>query len=108
MSHENISPDRNIFEDDAKLIEISKRLIETRERLKERAMTNPEELPTPQRLAIELGLTLDEVLELIDFADNYLGEFEMRYIAERATKFVDINTGRPVDPFNQSNDPLIP
>ena|SRR3990167_4841195 len=88
----------NIFEDDGKLIELAHRYIELREKLKREATTDPSRTPTPTLLARELQLSVEEVLELQDFADNFLGDFEREYIEQRAAGYIDLE-GRPVDPF---------
>jgi hypothetical protein len=80
----------SIFDDDeTKLVELGRRYVELREKLKVEAKTDPARTPTPTLIAKELDLTLEETMELIDFAENYLGEYEAELIASKVDHFTD-------------------
>ncbi len=88
----------NIFENDEKLLELAHAYIDLREKLKREATKDSARTPTPSLLARELHLSVEEVLELQDFADNDLGDFEREYVEQRAAGYIDWQ-GRPIDPF---------
>jgi hypothetical protein len=70
----------DIFENDEKLIAAAKQLLEVNRKMEEDAKTDPAQAPTPQRLADALGITVEGVTELIPFAKNDLGSYELDYI----------------------------
>jgi hypothetical protein len=76
--------EKTIFDDDTKLIELCHQYIDLRERLRKEALIDPQQTPVPTKIAGELKLTLEDTLELIDFAENHLSDFELAYINENS------------------------
>jgi hypothetical protein len=70
-----------IFESDEKFIAAAKELIEVRRTMQEAGRIDPAKAPNPVNLAEALGITIEGVVELMQFADSGdLGEFEKEMI----------------------------
>lgn len=87
-------------EDDDRLIRLGKEYLELVERMKEEARRDPMKQPTPSFIAARLGITVDEALQLHDFAYNELGEYEAQVIAESVGEYLDMD-GMPMPEFEQ-------
>ena len=75
--------DPNSPDDEERLVPLARKFIDLREQLKTEAKRDPLRTPTPELLAKELGITAEELIEVQDFAENYLGEFEAQLIRSR-------------------------
>lgn len=71
---------KNIFEDDEKLIIAAKQYLELVRTLKEQAKTDPSKAPKPQMIADMMHISIEELIELVPFAENDLGDFEREWI----------------------------
>ncbi len=90
----SITGPENIFEDDDKLIELSRRYILIRQRLEEEKKKDPTKAAFLQIISKELNLPIDQVVELGDFAMHYLGDFEMAILEQQQRLSLDIDTGK--------------
>ena len=104
MSNTSEQP-QNIFEDDATLIAKGREYLAFFQRCKEEAdrTGDPLRLATPNAVAKELKISLEEAQELIEFAHSELfGTFERDFILAKNPSFVD-HDGKPIhkepDPF---------
>jgi len=94
----SITAPENIFEDEKKLIELSRRYIEIRQRLEVEKKKDPTKAAFLQIISKELNLPIDAVVELGDFAMNYLGEYEMALLEQTPRLSLDIDTGKLIEP----------
>lgn len=95
------TPARDIFEDDKKLDELCMSYFHHLEELKRLSLTDPEQTPTPIKLASLLkfdgvSLTIDEYKLLQDFADNSYGDWSLARIKDTAIGYVNFD-GTPVN-----------
>ncbi len=79
-------PSTTLFDDDKRLLEKAKEYIEVRQRLEQEARRDPSQTPTPTRLALELKITVEEVLFLSEFAQEVVSD-ELQWILENASAF---------------------
>jgi hypothetical protein len=86
------------FFDDDKLVSLARQFIETRERLKQESRLDASRIPTPSLLAKELHVTIEDLDQIQDFAENYLGEYEREVVERRAVGFLDVD-GNAIDPY---------
>ena len=60
--------------------------------MKREAEQDAKKVVTPSALAQGMGLPVDQLLELQEFSDNSLGDFEYAFIAEHADGFYNLET----------------
>lgn len=75
-----------------KLVQQGREFIELRQR-----MLDAGEAVTPQEIARRLKTSLENAIEIMQFADTELGEYEAMMIQQRAAEYRNIITGDRID-----------
>lgn len=73
---------------------MGKKYLAAEERLMREAQKDPERYPVPSVIAKEIGVPIEEIADLADYAHNIMGEEEAEDIRASASGFIDIETGR--------------
>lgn len=93
-----IPPDQNIVpgseadsvrQEELRIMRLARHALELREELLAKGRLDPTKGPTPQNLAKGLGVPVEEVQDILWFAENELGDFEANEIMTHATDFID-------------------
>jgi len=91
------------WDNDEQLILLCKEFLQVRQELEDQYRSGKKGPVSLQELASHFRLSLEQIVELQDFAENHLGTFERDHILGRAGGFCTMD-GDPTDP---DNSPLL-
>ena len=103
VQYDNIEHEKPSLFDDGQEVNLEStcvRLFEIRKKMLEDSQHDPEEYPTPTKLADKLGLTLDATMQLIEFVDTEFADWRLQRIQD-VQKYIITDEGRIADPFTR-------
>ena len=90
--------EKEMFSEERVLLEQARSYIELREAQKLLAIKDPAQTPTPQLMSKKMNVSMERLDQIIDVAENHLGDFEMAEIKGAAVSWIDVTTSKERTP----------